>query len=239
MIGDMPENMELHEKRILITAHAGCVNTECDSIESVYAGIRAGADIVEVDVRFTDDGTPVLSHDPVTGDKQKELVALDDVFNAIKKYPDIFMNLDLKEKNHIESLHKLILSVDLKDRIILTGVEPQHVELIRKYCPDVLYLLNYDPDPAKIFMNNSKYIRGLVDMTVGSKAIGINLYYLFATEQLIEEFHNAGMKVFVWTVEGKEDIEEMIHRKVDSITSCQVDLLAGIVKQKENLMEME
>lgn len=227
-------------EHILITAHAGCMNTKCDSLESVYSGIHAGADVVEVDIRFTADGVPVLSHDPVENNPEKKFVTLEEVFNVIKRYPKVCMNLDPKETDKLSSLYKLILSLDLQNRIILTGVESQFVETVRKHCQGVHYLLNYDPDPSKIFMSNLKYVRGLLDLTAESKAAGINLYYLFATEQLVEEFHNSGMKVFVWTVNDKEDIEEMIRRRVDSITSCQVDLLAQLVKSTENkFIEME
>lgn len=233
--------MKVSENCILITAYVGCMNTECDSLESVYAGIQEDADIIEVDIRFDADGVPVLSHDPVNKVQGQGTVMLKEVFYVIKSYPKIIVNLDIKEMDGIESLYKLILSMDLKDKIILTGVEPRYVECVQKYCPGIPYLLNYDPNPAKIFMNNIKYIRELLDMTIKSKAIGINLYYLFATDELINEFHNAGMKVFVWTVDDEEDIEEMIRRRVDSITSCQVDLLTRLVSRTENklIMEME
>ncbi|OQP06094.1 hypothetical protein B1691_17245, partial [Geobacillus sp. 47C-IIb] len=50
-------------KRPLITAHTGCMNTPPNSIESILEGIKAGADIIEVDVRATKDGVAVLLHD--------------------------------------------------------------------------------------------------------------------------------------------------------------------------------
>ena len=41
------------------------MNTKPNSIESISAGFDMGADITEIDIRFTSDGVPVLSHDDV------------------------------------------------------------------------------------------------------------------------------------------------------------------------------
>lgn len=43
-------------KRPLITAHSGCMGTAPNSLQSVAAGLRAGAEVIEVDVRMTRDG---------------------------------------------------------------------------------------------------------------------------------------------------------------------------------------
>lgn len=49
----------------VITAHTGCEGTVHNSLESITAGKSAGADAVEVDIRATEDGVPVLLHDGV------------------------------------------------------------------------------------------------------------------------------------------------------------------------------
>ena len=42
-----------------ITAHTGCEGTPDNSLDSIRAGVAAGADIVEIDLHFLPDGTPV------------------------------------------------------------------------------------------------------------------------------------------------------------------------------------
>lgn len=46
-----------------VTAHAGCLGTQKDSIDSVLSAILIGADIAEVDVNCLDDGTAVLKNE--------------------------------------------------------------------------------------------------------------------------------------------------------------------------------
>ena len=48
-------------KEVTITAHSGCMGYPDNSIEAMEAGIAVGANIVEFDLYFTADGTPVLS----------------------------------------------------------------------------------------------------------------------------------------------------------------------------------
>ena len=52
-------------KRVLVAAHRGVhLNAPENSIAAINAAIALGVDIVEVDVRLTADGIPVLMHDP-------------------------------------------------------------------------------------------------------------------------------------------------------------------------------
>ena len=52
----LPENFT-------VTAHTGCEDTADNSLEAISAGIAAGADIVEFDLRFDSEGKGILSHD--------------------------------------------------------------------------------------------------------------------------------------------------------------------------------
>jgi len=47
-----------------VCAHAGCEDTPRDGLESIAAGIAAGADGVEIDLRFGPRGEPVLFGTP-------------------------------------------------------------------------------------------------------------------------------------------------------------------------------
>jgi glycerophosphoryl diester phosphodiesterase len=56
------------EDRINITAHAGCMGIEMDSLEAVEAGIKYGADIIEIDLNIDENQTLVLCHDHILKD---------------------------------------------------------------------------------------------------------------------------------------------------------------------------
>ena len=81
-------------KHTLITAHSGCENTPDNSIEAVLAGIRAGADCVEVDVRIGAQGVLMLTHD-LPG-KGEEPAILEQAFACLQG-TNVCINCDLKE----------------------------------------------------------------------------------------------------------------------------------------------
>lgn len=217
--------------KIKATAHAGCMNTQDDSIESVFAGIAAGADIVEVDIRFLQKNVPVLSHDAINPEHEECLVRLEEVLDVLKGYPDITINLDLKEIEGIRFLHQLIQKTDMEERVFLTGLEPDSLASVQQEGICIPYFMNYTPEFSQ--MEDPDHVNELLDRVKKHKAIGINLYYEFATRQLVEIFHEADMKVYVWTVDDQAEMRRMIRLGVDSITSRRVDLLVKTIKEAE------
>ena len=60
--------------KVMYTAHTGCMGTKANSIQSIEAGYKNGASIVEFDLNYDKNGEPVLSHDEPKGNE----VTLDD-----------------------------------------------------------------------------------------------------------------------------------------------------------------
>ena len=82
------------------TAHTGCVNTKDNSLDSIDAAVQYGADIVEIDLNFTADGQPVLSHDdPVGGE-----VSIDEAFEKISKCDGLKVNVDVKNTTNLRAV---------------------------------------------------------------------------------------------------------------------------------------
>jgi glycerophosphoryl diester phosphodiesterase len=214
---------------IWTTAHAGCLNTEMDSMDSVVAGIYAEADIIEVDVRLLPDGTAVLSHERIESGREKFLVRLEDVLTLVKERSQACLNLDLKKTEGVAAINRLLTKTDMRDRVFLTGVGPENVDNIQNNCGGIPYLLNYDPDAYEALEEG--YSAFLLKLTEKSGAFGINLYYMFATKELVGIFHRAGKKVSVWTVDGGYEMSRMIDLGVDSITSRRVHVPARLFKK--------
>ena len=82
----------------LITAHSGCMRTPQNSIASVVKGIECGADFIEVDLNFAEDGTPVLSHDKPKGGE----TLYRDALEVLKKNPKVEFNLDVKSTDNLK-----------------------------------------------------------------------------------------------------------------------------------------
>jgi glycerophosphoryl diester phosphodiesterase len=218
----------INMKQILVTAHSGCLGTEDNTVESFLAGVVAGADIVEVDVRFTRDGVPVLSHDAVSPDAEASLVRVSEILRLMKEYPQIKVNFDIKETQGLRQLGEMISEYQVGSQAFFTGIGPDAADLVRTECPDVDFLLNVKPDPPRA--NEPEYLSSLVDEVIACGALGLNVYHRLVTEELVQAVHDADRAVYVWTANDEESMKRMIEFGVDSITSRAVDVLIKMLQ---------
>lgn len=108
---------------------------------------------------------------------------------------------------------------------------PDSIATVQQECSDIPYLVNLTP--RFWWLKYPDYLNNLVETVSNLKAIGCNLYYKSVTPQLVEAFHEADKKVYVWTVDDEKEMRRMIQLGVDSITSRRVDLLVKAVREAE------
>ncbi|MDK2806742.1 MAG: hypothetical protein PWR08_2102 [Thermoanaerobacterium sp.] len=220
----------MEKKKIYVTAHAGCMNTKRDSLESIVAGINAGANIVEVDIRFMNNCIPILSHDKFKFKIRKHIIRLEEVLKIVKEFNNIKINLDIKEIEGIVYLKELLYKTGMNNRVFLTGISYDLVGQVLEKHIDIPYFLNID---LNLFNRISKdYIIEQIKMIDNLNVLGINIDYHFVTPKLVEDIHNVNKKLSVWTVDNIKDIFRMIEYGVDNITTNKVDLVAEILKEK-------
>lgn len=212
--------------KMTITAHTGCMNTKANSIESIEKGFAVGADIVEIDIRFDADGVPVLSHNELSPDDEKNAVRLADAFDVIKKYPNKKVNLDIKDVSHIDAVVTLAQSKGVAQQVFFTGIWKRFLPAV-KHFDNIPYYLNFNPRSA--FCRFMPYIRRLVKMTKKSGAMGLNLNKKGCSEKLVDAFHQAGLAVSIWTVTNAEDAKKYIAMVPDNITCKNPDELLALL----------
>lgn len=220
------ENMNMRlPNRFTITAHTGCMNTDDNSITSMRAGVANGAQIIEFDVNFTADGTPVLAHDEPKGDE----LLLEDAFEFLARNISIRANVDMKSTANMPEVQKLADKYGVTNRIFFTGINAEDVEAVRKGCPRIKYYLNVDVDKDK--NTDSEYIKTLVANVKKAGAIGINFNYKNASSDIVKAFHANTLYVSVWTVDDKLSMYEMLEIAPDNITTRKPDMLNEIIEK--------
>ena len=176
-------------KDFTFTAHTGCMGTAQNSLESIKAGAESGASVVEFDLRFANDGEPVLSHDePVGGE-----VTLDKAFEYVSQFDNIKVNVDIKTCDALEKVYPMAQKYGIEKRIFYTGVHEGFVESVKKDSPEVPYYLNFKVKWWR--KNNEKYILSVVDKVKQAGAVGINFKYTGASEKLVKIFHYQALTV--------------------------------------------
>ncbi len=211
-------------KNFTYTAHTGCVDTKDNSLEAIEIGAKYGADIVEFDLNFLSDGTPVLAHDEPKGNE----VTLDEAFKKVSEYENLKVNVDAKSVENIKAVYPLAQKYGLEDRIFYTGIELSDVEIVIKDSPDVPYYLNVDVEKPK--KQTPEYLQSLVENVKTCGAIGINFNKDNATKELVNTFHKNDLLVSIWTVNKEKEMYEILHLAPDNITTRRPDKLEEILK---------
>lgn len=206
-----------------VTAHSGCMDTPDNSLASVSCGLQY-ADMIEVDVAFLPDGTPVLSHNlPAPTDA----VTLDAAFGLLAAQPDKRMNLDLKMFSHCAEIQALAEAHGVLPQVFFTGVEKQQIAAVRAAAPKIPCYLNCDILP---FLRSSKvYAAHLARTVKRCGAIGLNCNFRNATKRIVSTVHHAGLLVSLWTPNNEAQIERVLRLAPDNMTTRRPDLAAKVI----------
>ena len=204
-----------------VTAHTGCMGTEQNTLESLETALESGAQTVEFDIRFLDDGTPVLGHNE--GDKSTDSPKVSDALAMVASYPGITVNLDLKEFTPLDRLQDEVEKAGMMGRVFYTGVDADHIEAVRQATPEIPCFLNVMMNP--LTMRSAAYLEGIVRQCLNYGAIGVNCNYLFNSETLEKLCHENGLLLSVWTVDDEGAMDDQLDLAPDNITTRHPDVL--------------
>ncbi|WP_336773268.1 glycerophosphodiester phosphodiesterase [Paenibacillus sp. MMO-58] len=238
----------------LITAHAGSMNTEAHTLQSVQVGLALGADVVEEDIRVTRDGIPVLAHDDewltverfhgniaqmtyaelaashaeLEKDKVPQLLKLEDILPLVKASGTI-INLDLKVDAAIEPAAALVRKFALTQQAFFSGLELERALLAERLQPEMSKLLNVNVELFKTMPYREAMLQTCADAREAS-CMGINIYHGILRQELVEYAAGQGLPVYAWTVEDEALMRQYAEWGVHSITTRNVSLLMQVKK---------
>ena len=218
-----------------VAAHRG-YSTEApeNTIPAFEAAIDNLTDYVELDVQELKDGTVIVMHDSDferVGNLKKNVweVEYEEIKNLdvgkwfSKEYEGttiptleevlelskgkLKLNIEIKLNGHEKNLERtvveLIEAYEMEDECVITSFQAKALKKVKSYNEDIKtgYVLHV----AYGDFSNVEF----------ADALSVN--YSFATTSLINDAHNAGLDVYVWTVNNAESINEMLERGVDMI----------------------
>lgn len=196
------------------TYHAGALHTEPNTVSSVKAAIEDNAQIVEFDVSFRPDGTPVIIHDSAPGDSQGEL--LQNALKVVAEHPTCQINLDIKSMKNLGAVDELVKSYGLFDRVFYTGVFEDWVETVKK-TSTIPYYLNYNVSAEEV--KDETVLQKIADKVKKYGAIGINSNFGNANKSFVEVMHKNKLLVSLWTVNKISDMPKVLEFAPDNITT--------------------
>lgn len=222
--------------KFTITAHAGSMGLPDNSIEAMAAGVDAGADTVEFDLRFDRSGAPVLSHDA----PNCRPATLAEAFAFLADRPGVRANVDVKDVSGLGCVAPLAREYGVLDRIFYTGVEAGDAAAVRENSPEIPYYLNTEVqgDPGvKLNAPLADIYAALAEKTRALGAVGINIHHGLLTPLLLEVFRREDLPVSVWTVNEPKDIARVVALSPNNITSRRPDLVLAAARKRKKTNE--
>ena len=237
----------------LVTAHTGCENTRPNSLESILAGISAGADTVEVDVRATRDLIPILMHDSeliyhgstvrveeLSLDEIRGITATDAAISApvstldeamrLVGSQDIMLNLDLKDDRCIEGVVATIRRYSMSEKILLSGCEANRAAILRALAPELPVLLNAEmPSDGLAAQRYGDFVDTTCLAATRTGCCGINVAFEACRPELVDRSQRRYLPVSVWTVDDGRDMKNLVDMGVHSITTLHPRLLLDLL----------
>lgn len=209
-----------------VTGHTGCMGEKENSIEAMEAAVSAGAQIIEFDLNFNENGEPVLSHDEPKGNE----VTLEKAFEFLEKHPAVQANVDAKSTKNLFAVQSLGEKHTVLNQLFFTGIGEEDVKAVKNDCPKIPYYLNVDVDKSKA--SDSDYLEELALKVILSGAVGINMNKRAVTKELCDFFHTKGIRVSVYTVNSEVEIYRVLSAGPDNITSKNPDRVLKILNEK-------
>lgn len=207
-----------------VTAHTGSMETPENSLESIEASIKAGADIVEIDLNFNSALVPVLSHNAPRGGEP----TFEEALALIAKDDKVRLNIDVKSTADIPAVDKLVEQYGLKERVFFTGVFEKFVEAI-KQGSDIEYYLNYSPSKLRRF--SPLYCSQVAKKIKQLGAVGLNTRFSNSSKALVHALHRDGLLISCWTANTKPQMEKLLQLGVDNITTRHPDVLIEMIEK--------
>lgn len=225
----------------LITAHAACKG---HAPENTLAGVRAalalGADAMEIDVRLTRDGVPVLLHDSTVDRTTDGEGRLDDLslrqarrldagdgnvlslskggrIPTLREVLDevagrMLVVLEIKAADIEEPVLDVVRRAKALDWCVVHSFRPAVVERIRRLEPRM---------PCSLLTGGENVVDWgqLFSFALSLNAQGVAIHHEAVTEELARAAHLRELRVSAWTANKRDDVRRAAACGVDAITT--------------------
>ena len=214
---------------------------------AIEKAIEIGVDMVEVDVRMTKDGVPVLLHferleHTTTGSglladhtweeiqqldaggwkgaefAGERVLSLENVLDLTRgRMP---LNLDFRAADAVAPGVAAVRDAGLSGDVVVSGCQVECFEIMGAATNEITTLLNLDGLPAVI---DPAEARAVAHRTVSKAsalgAAGINLRHTLVDAALVARAREAGLGVWVFVVDDEERFGELIDMGVTAVTT--------------------
>ena len=221
-----------------------------NSFEAFNSVIQMGYKYIETDLRMTLDGEVIAFHDPdlkrlfnldllvkdltfneianLFKEKNCRLLTLED---ALKEFPHVNFNIDLKVKEAIQHSVKVVADLNSFDRVCFASFHSSHTKKVLHLNQNAIVSMSMkDVALFKFFKIYNKRIK-VIQIPIKWKGIKL------LTRNLMQEAYKNNLLVHVWTVNDEVTINNLIDIGVNGIITDQPELLMKTMKERNLISE--
>ena len=226
---------ETPEHRLIAVAHrGGRAYWPENTLEAFSHSASTGADMIEMDVQTTSDGVQVIHHDASFKANGKTWKIPKNSYSKLKEQKPSLCTLD--EALELIYTTGLDLQLELKD----SANAKKCVEAVKEYkMEDRTWYISFNTKQLKSVRSLDGSARlgyifsGKVPKDLYKTIDSLNLSALMVkqdilTQARLDEYHDLGLLVNVWTVNTKEECRKYADMGVDFITSDYPDYAAAV-----------
>lgn len=213
-----------------------------NSLPAFCNAAKAGASMIELDVRLSSDRVAVVIHDPdirrvagkdglvkdLTAKQLKDLAGvptLNDVLSEPECAP-LYVNVELKSESVFSdgleaAVARAVRETGAERRVLFSSFNPLALRRISKELPDVprALLVSGEADEKNAF-----YLRKML-LAFLARPHMVNLEHSLYTERLASSFRARKIPVAVWTVDQPELAKKLLALGAESIISPKPDII--------------
>ncbi|MHA2429783.1 MAG: glycerophosphodiester phosphodiesterase [Promethearchaeota archaeon] len=232
--------MKINKSQILIIGHKGANRSEPENtLKSFRKAIQLRADYIELDVQVSKDGEIVVIHDyeiskltghsgnvkEMTLDELKQLnigegekiPTLQEVIMLAQG--EIGLQIEIKVKDIGNKIVEMLREANLVESTIISSFIHNELLKVKKLEPKIklgALLSDRISDPRDLIKVTKRIIK--------KNLFAVHPHFAGVDKELVDFAHNNHLKVNVWTVNERPDMERLIKLGVDGVITDDIPL---------------
>jgi len=216
---------------VLNIGHRGAAGQVLENtMPSFHKALELGADGFELDVRQTADSRLVVVHGAVVNghavatssfaDIRKlsegfEVPLLEEVLKTFGKRA--YLDIEIKTPGFEQAAISLIEKYCDRDRTLISSFHAQTLVKARQLAPELQLGFIYNRTQDEETRHNCP-----IDVVIPQ--------FRLASQDLIDEIHGEGLKVFAWTVNDAHEVRRLREYSIDGLISDHPEMVAKLLK---------
>ncbi len=230
-----------------------------NTLVAIESAIGLGVDMVEVDIRLTGDGVPILMHHdrvdrttsgtgPVSGLTWDEIKALDGGSWRGPEFADqtvqpldevldstrgrVALNLDIQVPEAAVPTVLAVIEADSSSNVVISGCTADCVKTVGKIASSISTLLNLDDLLREIDPAAAPAAaRQSIGVAVDLGAVAINVPHPLVDLDLVEQAREAEIGVWTFTIDDEARFLDLMSIGVASVTTNWPDRMLPLVQR--------